>query len=111
MISFFGYLSGGILSVLVSVWNGFLVGIIIAEVADYTTVGLIFMRLMHCPVEIIALSWFGGIGLLGFGNVKKIFLNKPIALSVLPSPEVLKKPSALLAVAAIVETSLFVFQI
>lgn len=108
LLSVGGYFSGGLLSVIISLWNGVKLGIIVGQTLFHISLLYVFLGLIHFPLEITAFCWFGGLGLLGFLNVKRIWNNKKPTLAEFPGYKKFMLPFSLLFGAAIIETSLFV---
>lgn len=66
-------MSGGIITVVVLFWNGYILSIIyhlVYKIIDYQE---IIYYSKHIPLEIIALIMFSSIGFRGFFFTKKLF--------------------------------------
>lgn len=108
LLSIGGYFSGGLLSVIISLWNGVKLGMIVGQALFHLSLISLLLAFIHGPFEIVALCWFGGIGMLGFWNVKRIWNNKKPVLISFPGYKKFVPPLVLLFGSAIIETSLFV---
>lgn len=106
------YFTGGILTILVSIWNGFIIGISVqTALMNDIKVTKLLMYLLHAPFEFVALTWFGALGLLGTENLNKIIKEEELSLNNFPKVRNYYYPAILLLIAAMIETFLFAFQI
>lgn len=111
-LSVAGYFTGGILTMIGLIWNGFLIGTIIeSAIAHQLTLLIILLSLIHAPFEIGAFLWFGALGLKGLQNLNRLWHNQPVTLKNHPKPKEFIIPSILLAIAAIIESGLFVLNV
>jgi hypothetical protein len=109
LLSVGGYFTGGLLAVFISLWNGIKLGLIFGKALFHFSLIYLLTAFIHGPFEIAAFSWFGGLGLLGFLNVRKIWKKEKPTLHDFPDFKNFVPPLALLLMAAVIETSLFVF--
>ena len=63
---FFGYFSVGTITLLVSVYNGILLGVVCSSYLECNSLFDLLINLIHAPFEILALCIYGAIGLCGF---------------------------------------------
>jgi uncharacterized membrane protein SpoIIM required for sporulation len=98
-----GYFTGGIITFLVLIWNGVVLGAILSAV-KITIPIVIQYFLIHGCIEVYAFMCFGAIGLKGFNFYKKILNNGTIDYDLNLSKLIM--PSSLLVVSGLVETYL-----
>lgn len=102
-LSIFGFMSGGIITVVVLFWNGYILSIIyhlVYKIIDYQE---IIYYSKHIPLEIIALIMFSSIGFRGFFFYKEAFLYKKLKLNEIPKINEFPLPITLLFIASIIE--------
>ena len=103
LISIVGFATGGILTVLILYWNGFLIANTFFTAIDFIPIRTIFYYLKHAPLEIFALTLFSVIGFKGFFFYKKIFLKEDNLNIVIPKPKDFLLPTILLFIASFIE--------
>ena len=108
-VSIVGFLTGGIITILIFIWNGIIVGIIIrnAILMKMTTKFILYGFVYHGPIEVFALLWFGTIGLDGFLFYKTVFSKNIFLLPSLTRSKFLIIPLGLLLISAYLEFLLF----
>ena len=108
-VSIVGFLTGGLITMLIFIWNGIIVGIIIrnAILMKMTTEFILYGFVYHGPIEVFALLWFGTIGLDGFLFYKTVFSKNRILLPSLTRSKFLIIPFGLLIISAYIEFLLF----
>ncbi|WP_136465845.1 stage II sporulation protein M [Flagellimonas onchidii] len=107
LISIGGLLSGGIISAIIFVWNGYILSEIINNcISLEMPYSKILYGLLHSPTEIISLLLFGSIGFKGFTILKTILKGEMLILSLLPKLSSFFLPIILLVFSAIIETNL-----
>jgi len=106
MICIGGYVTGGLLSLVMLLYNGFLTtSIIINDFLSHKGIWYLFNHLfLHGIFEITSFIWFGAIGVSGFFAWKSLIYSKPIRSQSQFSLGRLYAPLILLAIAAIVES-------
>jgi uncharacterized membrane protein SpoIIM required for sporulation len=102
LLSIFGFFSGGLLSILILFWNGYLIGSIYIESWANLSLNQIFYYSKHIPLELFAFVLFANFGLKGFVFYKKLFKYK-IDIGLIPSYRCLILPTILLLIASIIE--------
>lgn len=101
--AFFGYLTGGLVVLVVVFWNGYLLSIFLhggvgmMEMADF------IYSLKHMPLEFVAIFMFGKFGLKGFDLYKDLLFQNRINLICKRDIISLRLPILLLLVSAIIE--------
>lgn len=113
LLSIVGFLTGGVLSVVYLIFNGFFItnSIMLALITGNPTAEIISLLIYHAPFEIVALIWLSVIGLGGFSFYRKILKSDYIdKLQIKTSLRQLLYPNLLLLFAAIVETLSGYFQ-
>lgn len=112
VISVAGYLTGGILTIIGLIWNGFLIGTIMETAfVNHLTILQILLGLIHAPFEIGAFLWFGALGLKGLQNLNRVLHDQPVTLRNHPKPKEFVMPSILMTVAAVIESVLIVLNV
>ena len=107
ILSVFSYFSFGFLSIIVSIYNGYILGLLVNGFVSKYAAASIYLVLLHAPFELFALCYLGAIGLGGFGNLRAVFSNKHIDYFVrFPSFKVFILPMLLLVFAALLESDL-----
>lgn len=103
-IAFFGYISGGLVSLIVIFWNGFLLsmfvktGYLLISMSDF----IYFSK--HIPLELFSIFLFANFGLNGFEFYKRLIIKKEIHLIHKREITRLLLPLALLLISSIIET-------
>jgi uncharacterized membrane protein SpoIIM required for sporulation len=105
---YLGYLSGGLITLIILIFNGYLFGIYFFPFLKLSTLDFqhnqpLINLFGHVPFEIISFSLFGALGLRGFDWLIKLYSDKGIEID-LPSPEALLIPFLILVFATIIET-------
>lgn len=105
MLVLSGWLSAGSLSCIISLWNAFLIGMLLKTAATLGISKLLILNkiIWHGSLEIVGLIIFGAIGLQGFTVINAILNNKPITF---PFKEIRKYAfiaTTILFAAAVVE--------
>lgn len=104
LLSFVGYFTGGFLTLMILLWNGFLVAIIYNMAIYKLPIDTILYATKHAPIEIFAFLIFADFGLKGRFFIKNILKNNEIDFLLFPKFKNLIYPTLLLAVASILET-------
>lgn len=76
LLSIIGYFSGGILTILLLFWNGYLITSTFYVATSILSLKEILYFSKHIPTELIALFIFSSFGLRGFLFYRKIIFNK-----------------------------------
>lgn len=103
LLSIVGYFTGGLLTILILIWNGFLVAMVYNMAYYLLPMNTILYATKHAPFEIYAFLIFADFGLKGRLFVKKILVNNEINLTIFPSLKNLIFPIILLFFASILE--------
>lgn len=108
LLSLGGYLSGGLLTVSVLFWNGFVLTEIILtsmtlEIGGYF---ILYSLIFHAPLEIYSFLLLSSIGMKGFRIIKKIILNKDLNSMSFPKYKQFIPPLIILFISAIIESNL-----
>ena len=103
LISVAGFVSGGILTVLVLYWNGFLLADIFFSALSVIPTHAMFYCLKHAPLEIFAFTLFSIIGFRGFYFYKKILRKEDNVNAMVPKPIEFLVPTFLLLIASFIE--------
>lgn len=107
ILSVLGYFSFGFLSVMVSLYNGYIFGILINGFVSKYAIGSIYLVFLHAPTELLALCILGAMGLKGFGNINKLLVNKHNGyFESFPGYKALLLPLLLLFISAFIESDL-----
>ncbi len=104
ILSIFGFLSGGLATILVLFWNGYLLGIVYVLALRILHIEDILYFSKHIPFEIIGLILFSKIGLKGFLFFKEVLLYKKVNRLMIPEINQFILPISLLFIASIIET-------
>lgn len=78
ILSIFGFLSGGLITIIVLFWNGYILSIIFNLALNLLETKEILYYSKHIPIEIIGLILFSSIGFKGFLFYKDVFFQKKI---------------------------------
>ncbi len=108
LLSYAGYFTGGILTIIISIWNGFILGIGLHSFFlrfGYNNIKLTFQIFGHIPLEVLTFCWFGRLGLSGWRIIVAVFSEKDIDQKI-PSLKRMIYPFVLLTIAAIFESYL-----
>ena len=109
IITFLGYFTFGILSLLISLYNGIILGLIINSfLKEYSKI-LLTKVLFHVPLEILAFSCFCSYGLLGVKNLGSTWRNQNWSFAYLPKPKSFIYPVIFLLGAAFIEADIHTF--
>ena len=103
LLSIGGLFTAGSLSLITITYNGFMATSIISFFCLQNSLLITFSKLIHAPFEIIALIWFGSIGLFGATLTSKFIKNKQITINDLYILKETWKPFLLLLIAALIE--------
>jgi len=108
LISVGGYLSGGVLSTIILLYNGYLLTDIIqsALILKIPQTEILYGLIYHSPLELTAFFLFASLGFKGFNFYKTLLFNNRIEYRSIPSVKALIFPTSLLVVAAIIESNL-----
>ena len=108
LISIGGYLSGGILSVIILFYNGYLLADLIqsALILEIPQTEIIYGLIYHAPIELLAFFLLGSFGFKGFNFYKTLFFRNQIRHEWMSSVYALLIPTFLLALAASIESNL-----
>jgi len=102
-----GYLSFGLLSIITSIYNGYILGLLMNTFASKYSISSIYLVLLHAPIEVYALCYLGSIGLMGFGNLYNILTYRPfIYFENFPHLKFFLIPVFFLIIAACIESDL-----
>lgn len=103
MLSYIGFLTGGVLTAILLIFNGFLVSTIYGYGIHFMSFEDILYYSKHVPIELIALFLFSKIGFSGYGFMKNILLRKAVNMDSLPRVKKLIFPSILTFISSIIE--------
>ena len=103
LLSIVGYFTGGFLTLIILIWNGFLVAIVYNMAIYHLPLNTILYASKHAPIEIYAFLIFSDFGLEGRFFIKKIFKNNEIDFTLIPKYKNLVFPIILLLIASILE--------
>jgi len=103
MLSVFGFITGGMLSVVILFWNGYLLGIIYSAVFSIVPWSDIVYNSKHIPTELYALIIFATLGFQGFHFCKALLVERKICKQHIPKMKKTIFPIILLFVSAILE--------
>jgi hypothetical protein len=104
ILSIFGFLSGGLVTIIVLFWNGYILSIIFNLALNLLETIEILYYSKHIPIEIIGLILLSSIGFKGFLFYKEVFFQKKINLKIIPKSNEFILPVSLLFIASIIET-------
>ncbi|MEY2922372.1 MAG: hypothetical protein RL108_994 [Bacteroidota bacterium] len=107
LIVFFGFITGGLASIIVFGWNAFSLGLLINTIfSTYKNPFLVLQEhlLPHAITEIIAFYLYAYVGLEGIPFFYKIIANSEFSMELIPSPRFLIIPSGLLIISALIES-------
>lgn len=104
ILSILGFLSGGLITIIVLFWNGYILSIIYNMAFNLLDSKEIFYYSKHIPLEMIGLILLSSIGFKGFFFYKEVFLEKKINLKIIPKSSEFALPILLLFIASIIET-------
>jgi uncharacterized membrane protein SpoIIM required for sporulation len=112
-IAFGGLISGGALTALIFIWNGYLIVLNIFDAQSYMTPKEIgFNVIIHGTFEIAAFLWFGAIGFKGFFIIKKLLSDTPILFKDTNINLInMLIPNILLIIASLIESCLICYRI
>lgn len=104
LLSIVGYFTGGFLTLIILVWNGFLVAIVYNMAINHFPLYTILFASKHVPIELYAFFIFSDFGLNGRFFIKNILKNNEIDFSLIPEYKKLIFPTILLLISSILET-------
>lgn len=103
ILSIFGYLSGGIVTITLLFYNGYLLGIFYKAGVLLLSSYEIFISSLHIPTEIFAFVLFSEFGLKGFKFYRTFLVKKQIEYSTFFEFKKLIFPTVLLFISAFIE--------
>lgn len=104
ILSIIGFFTGGILTLLILIWNFFLLWLVYFPV--FTTnrnISIILYFSKHLPIEIYAFVLFSLIGFRGFKFYTKLIISHELDKELLPNLKELLFPSILLFFSSLIE--------
>ncbi|MBS9768355.1 MAG: stage II sporulation protein M [Flavobacteriaceae bacterium] len=104
LLSIIGYFSGGFLTSIVLIWNGFLVALVYNIGIYQLPLDTILYASKHVPFEVYAFLVFADFGLQGRFFITKILKHNEIDFSLIPNYRKLLFPTVLLVISAFLET-------
>jgi uncharacterized membrane protein SpoIIM required for sporulation len=103
IMSFGGFFTGGLLTLVFNIWNGLFFGLIFQVALRYIP-GKLWVVLVYGPIELLAFALFSAFGLEGFTHVKRIMKSQPLQVQLSRAALLrLRLPFVLLILAAILE--------
>lgn len=109
LVSIIGFATGGILTAILFVYNGFMLGFIIqnALYLKMSKLSLAHSLLLHGPLEVVSLLYLGAIGFQGWTFYKMLLKNEmKFEFAQLPHLKTFILPFSGLLLAAIIEASI-----
>ncbi len=103
LLSIVGYFTGGFLTLIILIWNGFLVAMVYNMAIYKLPMETILYASKHAPIEIYAFIKFSEFGLEGRFFIKNILKNNEIDFTLIPKYQNLFLPIILLLIASILE--------
>ena len=103
-LSIAGYFTGGFLTILILIWNGFFVAAVYNIGFHYVSIDNILYASKHAPIEIYSFLIFSEFGFKGHYFMKKILKENIIDFTLIPKFKKLIYPVLLLFIASILET-------
>lgn len=103
LLSILGYFTGGFFTIIILIWNGFLVAMVYNLAIYRLPLDVIIYSSKHAPIEIYAFLLFSQFGLDGRFFINKILRKNEIDFSLIPKFKNLIFPTALLFIASILE--------
>ncbi len=79
-IAFFGYISGGIITLIIIFWNGYLLSMFIKTGYSLMQLNEFIYFSKHIPLELFSIFMFANFGLNGFDFYKKLIIKNEIHL-------------------------------
>jgi len=106
-----GLISAGIITAILMVWNGYLLGIIMNMVlsSGVTIYRLTFTFITYGPIEVLAMAWLGAIGLRGSIIMIDFIRENKINKNNIPSLWEIGLPFVFLSIAAFFETTVIYY--
>lgn len=104
LLSILGFFTGGLLTALILIWNGFLIAMVYNIAIYKLPIDTILYASKHIPFEIFAFLIFAQFGLKGKSFISNILKKNEIDFSLIPKIKNLSYPTFLLIIAAILET-------
>ncbi|MGY0426046.1 MAG: hypothetical protein ACWIPI_04345 [Polaribacter sp.] len=104
VLSIIGFLTGGMLTLLILLWNFLLLWLIYASViSNHYNIGIILYFSKHLPIEIYAFALFSIIGFRGAKFYKKLIVSNELDTKLFPSIKEILIPSLLLFLSSLIE--------
>ncbi len=108
ILAFLGYFSFGLVSIFVSIYNGFILSLHITSFLNTYTVYSLYKVLLHAPTEFFSLCYFGAFGITGFSNFLSVINEEKYShYNFLTSLKILYLPIFLLFFSALIESDLY----
>ncbi|SFH85091.1 stage II sporulation protein M [Halpernia frigidisoli] len=104
LLSILGFLSGGLLTILILFWNGYLLSIVYSMAFYSLNITDILYYSKHIPIELFALMLFSNIGYKGFYFYKDFLINRNLTKTYLPKISDFIIPISLLFISSIIES-------
>ena len=106
ILSLLGFLTGGILTLIIILWNLLLLWFIYSSaLSSHQDIDLILYLSKHLPIEIYAFILFSIIGFRGFRFYKKLIIFQQFDRTLFPCLKELFLPVFLLIIASFIEVS------
>ena len=103
MLSYLGFFTGGVLTAILLIFNGFLVSTIYGYGIHFMPFEDILYYSKHVPIELVALFLFSKIGFSGYDFMKSILSRKVVNMDSLPRVRKLMFLTLLIFIASIIE--------
>ena len=104
VLSIIGFFTGGILTLLILIWNFFLLWLVYFPVfTTHRNINAILYFSKHLPIEIYAFVLFSLIGFRGFKFYTKLIISHQLDKKLLPNLKELLFPSILLLLSSLIE--------
>ncbi|QTE22381.1 hypothetical protein [Polaribacter cellanae] len=104
VLSVVGFFTGGIITLLILLWNFILLWIIYASVvSSHQNINIILYYSKHLPIEIYAFALFSIIGFRGFNFYKKLIGSNELGIKLFPNIKELLIPTFLLFLSSLIE--------
>lgn len=110
-LAFVGLLTGGAGTVLILIYNGYILGLVLHD-AHIVQAGILNVAryLLHAPFELMAIFLFSAMGFKGIFIIEKLLSNKIISGNDFPKPKEFFIPTILLFIGACIE-ALIIYKI
>jgi len=105
LLSIVGFFTGGLLTLLILLWNFLLLWLIYSFAISNNNFDLILYFSKHLPLEIYAFASFSIIGFRGFTFYKNLIIFQKFDLKLIPNIKEMILPILLLLLSSIVEVS------